>query len=97
MDDKKIFKKAKRLLDSLKTDPASIIFAEEFLDKRLLRKLKMSTYTVDKQLYKLLNLADSKIFLDDGKLRTTADYVEKREIDRSTFYSFDGPFSTSSR
>ena len=97
MDDKKIFKKAKRLLDSLKTDPASIIFTEEFLDKRLPRKLKMSTYTVDKQLYKLLNLADSKNFLDDGKLPIRADYVEKSEIDRSTLYSFDGPFSTSSR
>ena len=78
MDDKKIFKKAKRLFDSLKTDPASIIFAEEFLDNRLLRKLKRSTYTADKQLYKLVNLADSKNFLDDGKLPTRADYVEKR-------------------
>ena len=92
MDDKKIFKKAKRSFDSLKTDPASIIFAEEFLDNRLLKKLKRSTYTVDKQLYKLVNLADSKNFLDDGKLPTRADYVEKREIDRSTLYSFDGPF-----
>ena len=92
MDDKKIFKKSKRLFDSLKTDPASIIFAEEFLDDRLLRKLKRSTYDVDKQLYKLVNLAESKNFLDDGKQPTRADYVEKREIDRSTLYSFDGPF-----
>ena len=92
MDNKKIFKKAKRLFDSLKTDPASTIFAEEFLDNKLLKKLKRSTYTVDKQLYKLVNLADSKNFLDDGKLPTRADYVEKREIDRSTLYSFDGPF-----
>ena len=48
MNDKKIFKKAKILFDSLKTDPASTIFAEEILDNRLLRKLKRSTYTVDK-------------------------------------------------
>ena len=89
MDDKKIFKKAKRLFDSLKTDPASIIFAEEFLDNRLLKKLERSTYTVDKQLYKLVNFADSKNFLDDGKLPTRADYVEKREIDRLMLYSFD--------
>ena len=92
MDDKKIFKKAKILFDSLKTDPASTIFAEEILDNRLLRKLKRSTYTVDKQLHKLVNLADSKNFLDDGKLPTRADYAEKSEIDRSTLYSFDGPF-----
>ena len=55
MDYKKIFKKVKRLFDRLKTDPASVIFAEEFLDNRPLKKLKRSTYTVDKQLYKFVN------------------------------------------
>ena len=30
--------------------------------------------------------------MDDNKVPTRADYVEKREIDRSTLYSFDGPF-----
>ena len=42
---------------------------------------------------KLVNLADSKGVLDDGgKVLTRTDYVEKREIDRSTLYSFDSPF-----
>ena len=92
MDNKKIFKKAKRLFDSLKTDPANAIFAEDFLDNRLLKRLKKSSYNVDKQLYKLVNLANIKSFLDDGKLPARADYVEKREIVRSILYSFDGPF-----
>ena len=89
---KKVFKKAKTLFNKLKTDPASVIFAEEFLDNKLLKQLKKLHYDVDKQLFKLVNLADSKKFLDDGKSSTRTNYVEKREIDRSTLYSFDGPF-----
>ena len=89
---KKVFKKAKTLFNNLKTDPVSVIFAEEFLDNKLLKQLKKLHYDVDKQLFKLVNLADSKNFLDDGKSPTRTDYVEKREIDRSTWYSFDGPF-----
>ena len=34
----------------------------------------------------------SKFIFDEDKAPTTANYVEKREIDRSTLYSFDGPF-----
>ena len=41
---------------------------------------------------KLINLADNKDFLDNDKVPTRTDYVEKREIDRSSLYSFDGPF-----
>ena len=37
-------------------------------------------------------MADNKDFLEDDKTPTRADYVEKREIDRSTLYSFDGSF-----
>ena len=37
-------------------------------------------------------MADKKDFLEDDKTPTRTDYVEKREINRSTLYSFDGPF-----
>ena len=40
----------------------------------------------------LILLADNKDFLDDDKTPTRADYVKKREVDRSTLYNFDGPF-----
>ena len=49
-------------------------------------------YSKDSQLLKLILLADKRDFSDDDKTPTKADYVEKREIDRSTLYSFDGPF-----
>ena len=55
-------------------------------------KPKKSKYEVDKQLFKLVNLANSRSFLRDDEAPTRVDYVEKREIDRSTLYSFDGPF-----
>ena len=92
MDDKKIFKKTKNLFLKLKTDPASVIFAEETLDARLLQKLKKSKYRTNVLLYKLSNLAEGKLVFNDDKARTTTDFVDEREIDCSTLYSFNGPF-----
>ena len=43
-------------------------------------------------MYNLVNLADNKSVFNNNKASTRADYVEKREIDLSTLYSFDGPF-----
>ena len=37
MEHKKVLQKAKILFKKLKTDPASVIFSEELLDKRLLK------------------------------------------------------------
>ena len=80
------------MFDALKVDPSSVLFSEEILDKKLLNKLKKWKYETEKLFYKLVNLIDSKNELDDDKAPTRTDYVEKREIDRCTFYSFDGPF-----
>ena len=93
METKKVdFKAARNAFDKLKLDPSSAAFAEEILDKKLLLKLKKSKYVNDKNLFKLVNLfqKNSVIFEPDSVKRT--DYVEKREIDHSTLYSFDAPF-----
>ena len=37
-------------------------------------------------------MVDNKSFFNEDKAPTRADYVEKGEIDRSTLYSFHGPF-----
>ena len=42
-------------------------------------------------LLKLIGLVEQSID-DEEKIPTRVGYVEKREIDRSTLYSFDGPF-----
>ena len=46
----------------------------------------------DPRLVKLILLADNKDLLDDDKTSSRTDYVEKREIDKSTLNSFDEPF-----
>ena len=46
----------------------------------------------DSQLVKHINLADNKDFLDDDETPTRIEIVSKRNIDRSTLYSFDEPF-----
>ena len=89
-DEKKLLQKAKNIFSSLKTDPNSILFSEEKIDTRLLKKFKKSKYGKDSLLLKLIYLADNKLY-DEEKIPTRADYVEKREIDRSTLYSFNGP------
>ena len=83
MDDKKLFKKAKNIFTSLKTDPSSVLFSEEKIDSRLLKKLKKSKYAKDKLLLKLVLLADN-LLEDEGKIPTRTDFVEKtrdRQVD----------------
>ena len=53
-DDKKNFKFARSAFDKLKTDPSSVAFAEEILDKKLLLKLKKSKYVEDKYFFKFI-------------------------------------------
>ena len=95
MDDKKInLKSARDVFNKLKVDPSSVAFAEEILDKKLLLKLKKSRYAEDKQFFKLVNLLENKssnVIFEPSSVNRT-DYVEKREIDHSTLYSFDAPF-----
>ena len=83
---------AKKVFNQLKVDPQSVAFAEELLNKRLLVRLKKSKYPSDKLFFKIANDLDrekSVIFNPETVNRT--DYVEKRDIDRSTLYSFSRP------
>ena len=82
-DYKKDFKKARSDFDNLKTDPMSVAFAEEILDKKLLLKLKKSKYIADKKIFKLVNLLENNVIFEPETVKRT-DYVEKREIDHST-------------
>ena len=67
MDDKKLSKKAKNIFTSLKTDPSSVLFSEEKIDSRFLKKLKKSKYANDKLLLKLVLLGDN-LLEDEGKI-----------------------------
>ena len=89
-EDKK--KLARSNFNKLKIDPSSAAFAEEILDKKLLLKLKKSKYVEDKKIFNLVNLLDKKNVIFEPERVKRTDYVEKREIDHSTLYSFDTPF-----
>ena len=91
MEDNKKNKKARSIFDKLKTDPWSVAFAEEILDKKLLLKLKKSKYVEDKNFLKYVNLLENSVIFEPKSVKRT-DHVEKREIDHSTLYSFDAPF-----
>ena len=89
----KDFKKSKKKsFEKLKLDPSSAAFAEETLGKKLLLKLKKSNYAADKYFFNVANLLDNNVIFDSNDQVNRTDYVEKREIDHSTLYSFDGPF-----
>ena len=90
-DDKKNFKFGRCAFDQLKTDPSSVAFAEEILDKKLVLKLKKSKYAEDKKFFQLVNLLENTVIFEPDSVKRT-DFVEKREIDHSTLYSFDAPF-----
>ena len=90
-DEKKLLQKAKNIFENLKTDSNSVLFSEEKIDNRLIKKLKKSKYAKDSLLLKLLGIVEQSID-DEEKIPTRVDYIEKREIDRSTLYSFDGSF-----
>ena len=91
MKDEKFLKQAKSIFSSIKTDPNNVLFSEEKIDKGLLKKLKKSKYEKDILLLNLLLLADNNLE-NEGKTPTMVDFDQKREIDSSTLYGFDGPF-----
>ena len=50
-------------------------------------------YVRDKQLLKLVNLLENDIDqINDNEIPMSVHYVEKKELDRSTLYIFNGPF-----
>ena len=51
-DKKKFLLKAKNLFKNLKTDPNSVLFSEEKIDNRLLKKAKKLKYDKDSLLLK---------------------------------------------
>ena len=72
-----------------------MLFSEETVSLKLSKNLKRSTYINDKKLLKLINVSENSIEgfnKNDNKISIRLDYVEKREIERSTLYSFNSPF-----
>ena len=93
----KILQEVKSIFENLKADEKSALFSEEKSNLKLLKKLQkivvfiwQKTVKTDKHCregsIEEFNKADDEIPI-------RFDYVEGRETDRSTLYSFNGPFS----
>ena len=86
--------KLKELFKSLQRDEKSVLFTEESINNKLLKRLKKSNYVRDNEFGKLFFIVDFS-FLEENKkippLKTS--FVEKSgEIDQSKLYSFEGLF-----
>ena len=87
--------KGKNFFEKLKTDVNSVMFTEEKIDNRLLKKLKKLSFLEDKKLADLISAAENFDLItksDSKTLPRRLDYVEKRQIDRSTLHSVESPF-----
>ena len=86
--------KLKKLLKSLQRDEKNVFFTEESINNKVIKRLKKSNYVRDNDFTKLFATLDFS-FLEENKkippLKTS--FVEKKDkIDRSTLYSFEGPY-----
>ena len=84
------------MFNTQQIDSKSVLFTIEKLNQKVLNKLKKSSYVKDKEFFNLFSLLENKDDLDKIKkvfIPIKATYVEKGDdIDRSTLYSFTGPF-----
>ena len=91
--------KVKKLFNKFQVDCKSVVFIEEQLNDKLLKKLKNSKYEKDKEFVNRFNLLeDKKTDFNNNKndiysVPIKAEYVQKSDdIDRSTLYSIHAPF-----
>ena len=91
--------KLKKLFNKVQVDSKSVVFIQEQLNDKLLKKLKNSKYEKDKEFVNRFNLLeDKKTDFNNNKndvysVPIKAGYVQKSDdIDRSTLYSIHAPF-----
>ena len=87
--------KIKKLFNKLQIDIKSVLFTQEQLNEKLLKKLNESKYEKGKEFVNIFNSLDDKKLFDkkDYFIPTKAEHVKKSyDIHRSTLFSFEGPF-----
>ena len=91
--------KVKMLFNKLQVDSKSVVFIQEQLNDKLLKKLKNSKYEKDKEFVNRFNLLeDKKTDFNNNKkdfysVPIKAEYVQKSDvIDRCTLYSIHASF-----
>ena len=90
---KENFKRAKNLCNALKKDDESVLFASEKINKQLIKKIKRSKYEKDIIFLRLYNTIENVNLDEKEEIPTFVPFIEnKKDIDNSTLYSFNGPF-----
>ena len=88
-------KQMKNLFKKLINDEESVFFSADRINKTLLNKGKKSSYEKDKVFYNLFkNVENKNIIYEENKDRVpfyTPYIPQKKNIDRSTLYSVNGP------
>ena len=90
---KENFKRAKNLYNALNKDGESVLFASKKINKQLIKKIKRSKYEKDIIFLELYNNIKNVKLDEKEEIPTFVPFIEnKKDIDNSTLYSFNGPF-----
>ena len=88
-------KQMKNLFKKLITDENSVFFSADRINKTLLNKGRKSSYEKDKVFYKLFNTVENKNTIYEINENRVPFYTpftpQKKNIDRSTLYTVNGP------
>ena len=90
---KENFERLKNLYNILKQDEESVLFASEKLNKQLIKKVKRSQYEKNSVFIYLYDKVKDVNIEEENTVPIFMPFIEnKRNIDKSTLYSFNGPF-----
>ena len=90
---KENFERLKNLYKILKRDEESVLFASDQLNKQLIKKVKKSHYEKDSVFINLYDKVKHVNIEEENTAPIFSPFVEsKKNIDKSTLYSFNGPF-----
>ena len=90
---KENFERLKNLYKILKRDEKSVLFASDQLNKQLIKKVKKSRYEKDSVFINLYDKVKHVNIDEENTVPIFTPFVEsKKNIDKSTLYSFNGPF-----
>ena len=87
-------KRAKNLYKALQKDSQSVFFGSEEIKNSHIKKARLSGYDKDKFFLALYSrISEKQKFQTEPVIPSHIPFIEKKsEIDRSTLYSFGGPF-----
>ena len=92
-DFKENYKRTKNIYNVLKKDEESVLFGSEKLNKNLIKKIKRTSYEKDNIFLRLYESVERVNVDEVNEIPTFVPFLEnKKSINNSTLYSFNGSF-----